>query len=761
MRKFLLKVFVIAFFFSLSFYLEAQTPIYKNPKFTINERVKDLLSRMTLEEKIGQMCQFVGPNHIKQARKEKGKDKNVDAWGMYPGLSIADLERMVTKGEIGSFLHVTTAEETNHIQKLAMQSRLQIPVLFGDDAIHGVGLTKGATVYPVPISIAASFDTALARRIAAETAEELYSIGVRWTFAPNVDVARDARWGRVGETFGEDPLLVSKMGVGFVKGFQNGKHKVLACAKHLVAGGEPINGINGAPTDISERTLREIFFPSFKAAAEAGVATVMAAHNELNGIPCHSNKWLFDLLRKDFGFKGFVVSDWMDIERIYTRHKAASSLEGAAMLAVNAGIDMHMHGPKFFDWVLHLVKTGKISQERIDKAVERILRAKFELGLFENPFVDVNSQKKILFSAKHRQTALKAARESIVLLKNNGMLPLDKSKYEKILITGPNADNQTILGDWAVRQPGANVVTVAEGLKKFLRNKVKYFDCGNSVKHIEKSKITKAKELAKKSDLVILVLGENPLRYLPNEKTDGENVDRSKIDLPGNQLELVKEIHKTGKPIIVILINGRPLGVEWISKNVSALIEAFEPGALGGLGLAEILLGKVNPSGKLPITIPRSVGQIVNVYNHKPSQFVRGYVDANYKPLYEFGYGLSYTKFKFENLKIVPRSINKGDSAKVSVWVYNTGDRAGAEVVQLYVRDDFSSVTRPVKELKGFERIFLKPGEKKRIEFLITPDDLSFYNAEMKHVVEPGTFTIMVGNSSRDQDLIKTKLSVK
>ncbi len=764
-RKISAVVLTVLFVFGNAVSL-AQTPLYKNKNASVEERVSDILKRMTLEEKIGQMCQYVGLGHIRKAEKNRKRDSNNDAWGYYKGLSVSDIEQKIINGEIGSFLHVTSAEEANYIQRVAMKSRLQIPILFGIDAIHGSGLTYGATVYPAPITISATWDVKLARKIAEETAEELRALGLHWTFTPNVDVARDPRWGRVGETFGEDPFLVSRMGVATVLGFQNnGKNKILACAKHMIAGSEPENGLNGAPTDISERKMREIFLPPYKATVNAGVYTVMAAHNELNGIPCHADKRLLtDILRGELGFKGFVVSDWMDIERIYNRHRVAESPEEADLLAVNAGVDMHMHGPGFFERVLHLVKEGKISERRIDEAVIPVLRAKFELGLFDNPFADEEKAEKILFNEEHRKTALQAAREGIILLKNeNEILPVTPGKYKRIFVTGPNADTQTILGDWALKQPDENVTTVVEGFRKIYANKseIVFYDCGKSVKKIEPERITEAARIAKSCDLAVLVLGENPLRYMPAEKTEGENVARSDIKLPGNQLEFVKKIYSAGIPIIAVLINGRPLGVEWIAEHIPAIVEAGHPGNAGGEAIAEIIAGKVNPSGKLTYTVPRSVGQIISVYNHKPSSYVQTYVMSSDEPLWHFGYGLSYTEFEYSRLKTDKREIGKNENFTVSVYVKNAGEREGEEIVQLYIRDDFSSVTRPVKELKDFKRIRLKAGETKKIDFVVTPDKLAFYNAEMKYVVEPGTFTVMVGSSSRDEDLIKQKITVK
>ncbi|NOY77873.1 MAG: glycoside hydrolase family 3 protein, partial [Calditrichaeota bacterium] len=423
-----------------------KVPDYLNSKLPVDQRVNDLLSRMTLEEKIGQMCQYVGLEHQREvARENLGANVNVDdAHGFYPNLSPSDVEKLVIEGKVGSFLHVVTAKEANELQKLALKSRLKIPLLIGIDAIHGNGLVRGATIYPTPITLASSWDPKMVEEIGRQTAVEMRAEGMQWAFTPNVDVARDPRWGRVGETFGEDPVLVSQMGVAMIRGLQNGnpspEEETIACAKHMVGGGEPLNGTNAAPTDISRRTLFEIFLPSFQAAVNAGVYTIMAAHNEIEGQPCHGSHYLLtDILRNRMGFKGFVVSDWMDIERLYTLHKTASSDEDAYRQAVNAGIDMHMHGPGFFKGVLHLVKNGKIPESRIDEAALAILKAKFQLGLFEHRFVDMKKIPKRVYTPAHRDLALRAARESVILLKNDGLLPLSSSRKMQILVTGPNA----------------------------------------------------------------------------------------------------------------------------------------------------------------------------------------------------------------------------------------------------------------------------------------------------------------------------------
>lgn len=765
------KRLLVIVMFLVALPIMAKIPLYKDASQPVEKRVNDLLQRMTLEEKVAQMCQYVGPEHIRKTQLHfRGKEitKNDDAYGFYPTLSINDLYRLIEEGKVGSFLHVVTAEEANQLQKLAQKSRLQIPLIFGIDAIHGNALVNGATVYPTPIGQASSFDTILVNRLSRETALEMRATGIQWTFTPNVDIARDARWGRIGETYGEDPYLVTRMGVAAVKGFQKnnceGKDAVLACTKHLIAGSEPSNGTNFAPMDVSERTLREIFLPPYKAAVEeAGVFTVMAAHNELNGVPCHINRWMMtDIIREEYGFKGFIISDWMDVEHLNELHRTAPSLKEAYYETVNAGLDMHMHGPGFMEGVIELVQEGRLSETQIDKACRTILEAKFKLGLFENPFVDLKHSGNILFNKEHQATALKAAEESIVLLKNEEeLLPLDFAKYRHILVTGPNADNQAVLGDWTLKQPDKNVVTILEGIRAIAGDKhVTYYNYGDNVRQNSPNKVEEATKLAAKSDLAIIVVGENPLRYQKN-KTCGEDVDRMSLDLLGTQNELVKKIYETGVPTIVILVGGRPLSVNWIAEHVPALIQAWEPGSFAGTALANILSGKVNPSAKLPVSIPRYVGQIQMIYNHKPSQYFRKYIDGAHTPLYPFGYGLSYTTFVYSDVCLSKKECNSQESFTASVDLTNTGKREGTEIVQLYIHDVYSSATRPVKELKDFMRVTLKPGETRRVTFTVSPDKLAYYDRSMTYGVEPGEFEVMIGCSSQDKDLKLAKIKIK
>lgn len=742
---------------------------YKNSDLSDEARVDDLLSRMTLIEKVGQMSQFVGPEHIARSEKNMTIEEMQagDTFGIYPNLHSSQIPDVIKRGRVGSFLHVKNPSEANFLQKHASQSRLGIPLLIGIDAIHGNGLVTGATIYPSPITMASSWNLDLVKQANTETAKEIRVNGAHWAFTPNIDIARDARWGRVGETFGEDKFLVSEMGVAVIDGLQQGDFSsdtsVLSTAKHFVAGSDPINGLNLSPMDVSMRSLREDYFPPFKRAIDAGAFTLMAAHNEVNGVPAHGNRFLLtEVLRDEWDFQGFVVSDWLDVERLKTYHRTAKTFKQAVYQSVDAGMDMHMHGPKFLTPLVRLVKQGRISEARIDAAVRPILLAKFRLGLFENAMVDESAAKQLMFNEEHKQTALELARQGIVLLKNsNNILPLPAGK--RIFITGPNADNHSIMGDWVLPQPKENIVTMVEGLRQVAKGstKIDYFDLKGSVKSIQPKQIAKAAKKAKSADVAIVVVGSNPLRYDRKGKTSGENVARSSIGLFGQQLELVQAIQASGTPTIVVLVNGRPLAEPWIVDNVDALIEAWEPGAMGGQALAEIVFGEVNPSGKLPITVPYSVGHMQAIYNHKPSALVRKYADAPTSNLYEFGYGLSYSKFEYSNVRLANPRIKNNQSTKVFVTVKNTGDFVGDEVVQLYIRDKFSEVTRPVKELKGFKRVSLKPGEERVVDFEINPDMLAYYNLKMNWVVEPGDFKIMLGGSSRKSDLKSINLKVK
>ena len=769
-----LRLLVVTFFtvFNSLGQEDSSYKLYLDSSKSHIDRLNDLMSRMTLEDKVYQMNQFVGLDHMRKAEKDLSPEDlvNNDAQGFYKGVFSNDVMKMTQEGKIGSFLHVLTAEEGNLLQELANESRLKIPILIGIDAIHGNALFNGATVYPSPITLASTWSDDFLFDVGRQTALEMRATGSHWAFTPNIDVLRDPRWGRVGETFGEDPYMVGNLGASMIKGFQlndfTGTNKVIACAKHMIAGSEPINGLNASPMDVSMRTLKEVYLPPYKKAIDAGVYSIMAAHNELNGVPCHMSSWLMtDLFRKDWGFDGFYVSDWMDIERIETLHHVASSLKEASYLAVNAGMDMHMHGIDFPEAVIELVKEGTLPISRVNEACSKILMAKFKLGLFENRFVDIEKIPENIFTPEHKFTALETARKGIVLLKNSNLLPLNKvKKSKKILVTGPNANNQSILGDWHAAQPDENVTTIFEGIKDLGESKgydVSFFDSGDNIRKISNKNIQNTVDASKDADYVIVVVGDNSMRYKWKDKTAGENMARAELNLAGKQLELVRSLKEINNNVIVVYVNGKPISEPWIQNNIPSIIEAWEPGNLGGKAVAEIIFGDINPSGKLPLTVPRSVGQLQMIYNHKPSQYFHKYAFEKNKPLYEFGYGLSYTKFKYSNPKLLNTSFDDDSNIKVEVAVTNIGKMDGDEIVQLYIRDNVSSATRPVKELKGYKRINLKVGETKNVVFEITPESLAFYDIDMNYVVEPGTFKIMTGSSSHFKSLKTVELTIE
>ncbi len=745
---------------SLCALVSCATKDWRDASLPAEERVRLLLKDMTLEEKVGQMCQYVAPCYV-----EPGKGaarRNIDATD--ENLGNKNLSDKVRRGEVGAFLHVMTSDEAVALQEMAQESRLGIPLLLGLDAIHGNALIEGCTVYPTNINMASTFNPALMERIGEETALEMRQRGVFWTFAPNLDIARDARWGRMGETFGEDALLASEMGKYAIWGLQgrdgeySGNH-VVACAKHLIAGGEPSGGLNAAPMDISERKLRELYLPPFIAAVkEAKVGTVMAAHNEVNGIPCHGNKWLLnDLLRDELGFDGFVVSDWMDIERLHSMHHWVPDSTEAFVVSVESGIDMHMQGDKYFEAVVEAVRSGRIPQSRIDEAAGKILAVKFALGLFEKPVPEIPD---VLEGAEeHRGTALEAARQGLVLLKNDGTLPL--KSLRRIFVTGPNADSQTILGDWAVPQSDDDVITVLDGLKAALPDvSIDTLCFGGKIANVDEKGIRTARHKASAADVNIVVVGDNSQRYSAFGRTCGENCDRDNLDLPGMQQQLLEAVAASGRPTVVVLMSGRALSVGWAKDNANAILNAWEPGQMGGQAIAEVLTGQVNPSGKLPVTVPRNVGQVQTVYNHKHSQYSRQFATSGTGALWPFGFGLGYSSFTYSDASLSKSEIGTSESLKASVTVTNNGPYDGDEVVQLYIRDEYGSVTRPVKELKAFRRISLKNGESAKVGFDITPEMLKCWGADEKWSVEPGDFTVLIGSSSADSDLTPLPLRV-
>jgi beta-glucosidase len=751
---------------AIPFLVNAESKLpYLNEALNPELRVEDLMSRMTIKEKVGQMCQYVGFNYLAKSNKGLTAEQilNSDSIAVYKGYVTSDIAEMLIAGEIGSFLHVLDPKEANQIQELASRSRLQIPILMGIDAIHGNGMVYGCTVYPSPITMAASFSEAFAYQVGRQTALEMRATGSHWAFTPNVDVLRDPRWGRVGETFGEDTKLVGDFGVNMIKGFQledfSGLDTVIACAKHLIAGSEPVNGLNFSPMDISERNLREIYLKPYKRAVDAGVYSMMSAHHEINGVPCVMNDYLMNtIVRDEYGFKGFFVSDWLDIERLEDLHRVAKNLEEASALAVNAGTDMHMHGPDFLESVLQANEAGMVPIERIEDACRKILLAKFKLGLFENRYIDLAKVEDNIFTEVHQKTALEMARKSIVLLKNDGLLPF-KAEKQKILVTGPNAHNNTILGDWALAQPEENVTTIYEGIQALgesYGHRVDFHDSNEDIRSISDLDIKRAVKKAKKYDSIFLVIGDNSMRHLgEGNKVAGENVARAALDLAGNQLKLAQALYALGKPMVVVLVNGKPISEPWLYESVPAVIEAWEPGSFGGQAVAEIIFGEVNPSGKMPLTVARSVGHLQMIYNHKPSYHRKKYAFESVDPLYVFGHGLSYSNFNYSDLKIVQEGKTKDAVIQLSLNLSNASEVDGEEVVQVYFRDEYSAITRPVKELVAYQRVFVEAGESVSVEFSIPLEALAYFNAEMKTVVETGDFTFMVGGSSSDDTLVK------
>ncbi len=738
-----LQRLILSAFFIVSTNSMADKPTYLDAGLPSAERVKLLMQEMTLDEKIGQMCQFVGEASDIDFDSKDTKSNYTLALGARAGL--------IKEGKIGSFLKVSTYQEANILQSLAEESRLKIPLLIATDAIHGHGMYMGATtIYATQIGLAASFEPELAELMAKYTASEMRATGFHWAYSPNIEVVRDSRWGRIGETFGEDPYLVTEMGNAMVRGYQGkdfgSADNVIASSKHFVGGGIAYNGVNGAPADVSERTLHEIFFPPFVGSIKNGVYTIMPAHNEINGIPAHAHEeYLTDLIRGEWGFEGFYISDWMDIQRLESAHRIVDSEREADKVAVLAGMDVHMQGPGFFDNVKSLVENGEIPESRIDHAVSKILYAKFQLGLFENRYTSQETVDNTLLNESHRDLALKTAQKSMVLLKNNGVLPLGED-VGRILVTGPNSDHQALLGEWARVQPDSNVTTVLEGIKAQYASGTK-IDHVAIARHdiISKTELSRAKKLAGKADVVIAVMGENSLRFDKN-KTSAENVDRPTLNLIGNQIELLENIKASGAKLVVVLVNGGPIASEWLTENADAILEAWEPGMFGGQAIAETLAGKINPGGKLPITVPRSVGHLQSFYNHKPSAFHRGgFYLSSRKPLYYFGYGLSYTTFEYTNLS-VPTSMSTSDNLSMSVNIKNTGAMDGDEVVMIYINDKVSTVTTPVRKLVAFKRIHLKRGEEKTLSFTIDNEDFALLDRHMKSVVEPGEFEIIIGD---------------
>lgn len=746
------------------------TPDYQNANRSISERVADLLSRMTIDEKVAQM-QCVWNDKATQLLGEEGAfdpQRAKEHFGKGVGLGQVGRPADGNGGQAPEAFALLTNAIQQHFQE---NSRLGIPVQFHDECLHGLA-ARGATSFAQPIGLAATFNPELVQRLYEMTAREARACGVHQALTPVVDVARDPRWGRVEETFGEDPYLVGEMGVAAVRGFQgdrqvNEPDRVIATLKHFAAHGQPESGTNCGPVSISERHLRETFFYPFeRAIRDGGAMSVMASYNEIDGVPSHASTWLLrDVLRDEWGFDGTVVSDYYAIRELHDReglygHHLAADGDGAAALAVRAGVNLEMPDRDCYAGLAELVRSGKIVEEQIDDLVGPLLRHKFELGLFESPYVDPAAAATIVGCDSHRDLSLEAARQVITLLKNDdATLPLNPTRIKRIAVIGPNA-NRELLGGYSGKPKC--VVSVLDGLRAEFGDRVEVLyaegcqitiggsweedDVIPADPETDRCLIAKAIEVAKSADLVILAVGGN--EQTSREAWFANHLgDRTDLQMVGRQDELVDALHAVGKPIVSLLFNGRPLAVANLADKSAALLECWYLGQEAGTAVAEVLVGKHNPCGKLPITIPRSVGHLPAYYNHRPSAR-RGYLFDETSPLFPFGFGLSYTTFELGEPRLDADLIAIGESTLLRVTVTNSGPYAGAQVVQLYIRDLVSSVTRPVRELKGFARVELAPGESKEVEIPITPDCLAFWNVDKRFVVEPGDFELFVGFDS-------------
>lgn len=739
----------------------AQTKKYMDAKKPIEDRISLLMKEMTLEEKVGQMNQYNGSWDVTGPKPESGSNE--------------EKYNNIKKGWVGSMLTVRGVKEVRAVQKIAVEeTRLGIPLIFGFDVIHGY-----KTLSPIPLAEAASWDLQAIKNSARVAALEASASGLNWTFAPNVDVANDARWGRVMEGAGEDPYLGSKIATARVKGFQGesfGNTSIIACAKHFAAYGFVEAGREYNSVDMSNSKLYNTVLPPFKATVDAGIRTFMNSFNTLNGIPATGNSFLQrDILKGAWGFKGFVVSDWASIGEMITHGYAVNAADAAKKAAI-AGSDMDMESNVYVSELVNLVKNGSVKESVIDDAVRRILRVKFELGLFDDPYkyCDEAREKSNIGSKSNNDNVLDMAKKSIVLLKNDkNLLPLKKAGVKIALIGALANDKNSPLGSWRIAADDNTAISVLEGMQQYKNNSLVY-EKGTDVAVNKQSFLNEvklnttdfsgfeaAKKAAKEAEVVVIVLGEIGFQ-------SGEGRSRTELGLPGNQQQLLEEVYKVNPNIVLVLNNGRPLALPWAAEHIPAIVEAWQLGTQTGNAVAQVLYGDYNPSGKLPISFPRNVGQCpiyYNLYNTgRPTDkdqnvFWSHYSDVEKTPLYPFGYGLSYTSFAYKNLKITKPSFQKGEKIEVSVDVTNTGNFDGKEVVQLYINDPAASIVRPVKELKGFELIELKKGETKTIQFALTDESLGFYDNDGKFLVEPGLFNVMVGWNSNEG--LTTKFELK
>ncbi|MBK7525089.1 MAG: glycoside hydrolase family 3 C-terminal domain-containing protein [Saprospiraceae bacterium] len=704
--------------------------------------IEDLLKKMTLDEKLGQMSLFTTD------------------WESTGPTIRAGYQNDIRSGRCGALFNSHTVDFTTKLQKIAVEeSRLKIPLLFGYDVIHGY-----KTMFPIPLGEAASWDLFAIENSAYIMSKEGAAAGLHWTFAPMVDISRDPRWGRVLEGSGEDPFLGSRIAEARVRGIQ-GKQtgqtdRLLACVKHFAAYGAPNAGRDYNPAEISERVFREVYLPTYASAVKAGAKTVMTSFNDYDGVPASGNKYLLtDILRKELGFDGFVVTDYTSINEM-VKHGVVKDETDAGILAIQAGVDMDMQGGVFQEKIKDGINDGRIKEEQINQSVRTILKIKKDLGLFEDPFKYSSKEREsnTILSKAHLEASHDMAKRSIVLLKNDNTLPL-KDKTTKILVTGPLADDKNnLIGAWSASGEGRHCVSMYEGLRAHENSKRCTFEYikGCNVDDKDKSQFEIVLEAAKKADVIILAIGEN-------KDMSGEATSRTMIRIPGVQEELLLALKAIGKPIITVVMNGRPLVLDKVHDHSNAVLETWWLGTQAGHAIAEVIYGVYNPSGKLPMTFPRNEGQIPIFYNEKNTgrpfnpndKYSSKYIDIPNTPLYPFGYGLSYTSFTFGPPLSNKKLYSLKENVVVTVEIQNTGNYPGEEVVQLYIRDLVSSVTRPVKELKGFQKVFLKKGEKKTLSFTLTPNDLSFYNKNMEWVIEPGDFEIFIGGDSDTQNKVK------
>jgi beta-glucosidase len=749
---------------------------YKNSTLPIEKRVSDLLGRMTVEEKVGQLSKLLGwemyskngkqvtiSNKLRKAVKEQ-----------HIGLLWATLraDPWTQKTLLNGLSPVEAARATNAIQRYMVDStRLGIPLLLSEEAPHG-HMAIGATVFPTAIGQASTWNPKLIQDMASTIAMETYAVGGKNGYGPVLDLARDPRWSRTEETYGEDPYLIGQMGTAMIRGFQGEKlgerDKIIGTLKHFVAYAAPDGGHNGESVSVGERSLRQYFLPPFERAVKSGAGSVMTAYNSIDGIPCSANPWLLkDILRKDWGFTGFVVSDLLSISGLNGGHATAATAEEAASQSIHAGLDVDLSGTGYGSNLLKAVQQGLVEPAVLDTAVARVLRMKFNLGLFDHPYVDEKLVAQKVATAQNKTVARQVARESIVLLKNDQhILPLSKS-LKRIAVIGPNADNTyNQLGDYTAPQAEGKVQTLLTGIRAAVGNSTKVdYVKGCAIRDTSNSDIAAAVAAAKQADAVVLVLGGSSARDFktsyqatgaanvdPNTVSDmesGEGFDRVSLDMMGDQIKLLKAIQATGKPVVLVTIMGRPLNLNWAAEHVPAIVNAWYPGQEGGLAIADVLFGDYNPAGRLPISVPRSVGQLPVHYNHtKPKH--HDYVEMSAKPLYAFGYGLSYSSFDYSNLQVSLNENGNDFVCTVSFDVANNGKLAGDEVAQLYVVDEVSSVVTPVMQLKRFERKNIAAGKKERYSFQLTKEDLKLWNAGNEWKTEKGRFKLLVGASSDD-----------